>query len=1590
MTDQSKIQSPLLQGDAGTYRRCQAPIVLLVFSLLLLAYGTAQAAPSQQEVAPPEPVADSATTEEDTPVTIDVLANDGQGGSVALIIVAVGKPQSGTAAIVDNKIRYTPTANFSGNDSFFYSVHNGEPTNTRQATVRVTVNAVDDGPSDILLSNDTVAEDAPVGEIIGEFTVVGESAADSSSSLSRSTFALVGSNNDNDKFRIVLNTLQVKAALDFETKATNLIDVQVRNPQGQTFTKRLPIKVTNANDAPHAINLSNNRIDENQPAGVTVGTLSSQDVDGGDTHTYALVDGTGSADNLLFRIEGNILKTNALLDFETKPIYSVRIASTDNNGGTFAQILLVNVNNLPSPPDAVANALELCTGDPIALIDQGSGILRVLVQIANITISNKTNDGCTVTGVMTITSNGSTVNNIPFSGDVNARDQFNNASIPDFTIDMAGLPLVARGVEITYINERPSLHIVRPLLQMPAAFGGLSNTIAAPTFIDGGGIRIGTARIDLPTIRTDSGFEMSLTATLQQRGNGFVLAADGSLTIPNIGKKKTSGSEGQECTISAGVTIFAGPDNQTVMVIAAGDALTQQRVGPFRENVTPASIMAPDAFDAFRLEQIRAGFSCSPGLAIGTTGLFLTGLSGEITLIPGGERVDVTVTIEAGKSLPGIGPILAMDGSMGVQPKPFELDLGVALSVLSVEVAKTEAKITTNSFRASISFQALFFNGSAEINAFTRNGRATFTGSARVSLEVKKGSIVKAGKCFGRIRLCPPPIPPFSTGKLATVGADVGEFTNGNFGFKGFIKLFGTHGFFVDHTGKLKFGNVNSFQLIEAPTVAAARDAWQDALNRGEIVGAASADGRYVFLQNVNGIEGNDGVIISAPLTKPMVDASQIQAAAATDVITQVNLIQHGDVIFTMVADAPLAFTLITPNGQEVTSANYDQSATLGYDIEFTQINQYELVASDATDGESEDAAGSSPRLLFTPLSAEAAVNSVDLRIDGTVVYVDLDFQNSHEWLKPLLLSPGDHLIELLTTGTNNVVRSATVNLPETGNVSVVSVGGTTPGFVTITDNNDAPATFGKAKIRFFNGSDTNLTLLVNGTPLLNNVGYKTASTYVEIDAGAKSIELRTANGNTLATQLLSTELADGGVYTFLSTDFSNGGFPVTLIQREDALYRHTYLTYYTVDQAQMNEQWQMKVVGDTDNSFYQLSVMGPDSPPILGSVAVDAANPAATQVSWQLTSDTRPTLVSVFANPGAISASLPLTNADGSVDFEEIPLYEGLLIAEFEISDLAELGGQLVTKQIDLNTLASGTYHLWVRADDGVNPPVETYAEAPSVMAAGVQSVYGANAVWIAKDDFNPMATVGSAAQVIIDHSNDFPTTWTATISSTFDVESQSLYIEWHALGHPDTDLYRLLFGNTPLNPTQVITVGNSIQELDANGLATGAEVGFVTLEDIQPGVNYFLSVEGVDTESGRSVRSQEFTFRVEPGSFTITSAQATVNVAAGSTVQVPVTLNEEEALFFPDVWLSTDLGAAAPGITAGFVDDVDGVTGISPANPTHQLAISVDGSVPDGVYPIDIAGYSGEKRETLTIRVVVGDASTVTEKIFLPVVLR
>ncbi|MEN6418077.1 MAG: Ig-like domain-containing protein, partial [Clostridiaceae bacterium] len=96
----------------------------------------------------PNAVNDTALTDEDTAVSINVLGNDTDSDlpDDTLTIASVTHPTKGTAVISEGKILYTPNANLNGTDTFSYTVSD-EDGKTDTATVTVTIAAVNDTPS---------------------------------------------------------------------------------------------------------------------------------------------------------------------------------------------------------------------------------------------------------------------------------------------------------------------------------------------------------------------------------------------------------------------------------------------------------------------------------------------------------------------------------------------------------------------------------------------------------------------------------------------------------------------------------------------------------------------------------------------------------------------------------------------------------------------------------------------------------------------------------------------------------------------------------------------------------------------------------------------------------------------------------------------------------------------------------------------------------------------------------------------------------------------------------------------------------------------------------------------------------------------------------------------------------------------------------------------------------------------------------------------------------------------------------------------------------------------------------------------------
>jgi autotransporter-associated beta strand protein len=102
------------------------------------------------------------------------------------------------------------------------------------------------------------------------------------------------------------------------------------------------------NSTPTDISLSNSSVGQSGGENATVGTLATTDADGGDSHTYTLVAGTGDTDNASFNISGSTLRAN---DAGTLAAgnYSIRIQTDDGNGGTYAKSFTLTVVDNVAP-----------------------------------------------------------------------------------------------------------------------------------------------------------------------------------------------------------------------------------------------------------------------------------------------------------------------------------------------------------------------------------------------------------------------------------------------------------------------------------------------------------------------------------------------------------------------------------------------------------------------------------------------------------------------------------------------------------------------------------------------------------------------------------------------------------------------------------------------------------------------------------------------------------------------------------------------------------------------------------------------------------------------------------------------------------------------------------------------------------------------------------------------------------------------------------------------------------------------------------------------------------------------------------------
>jgi Bacterial Ig domain/Cadherin domain/RTX calcium-binding nonapeptide repeat (4 copies) len=268
-----------------------------------------------------------------------------------ILVSGPGSADNGSFAIVGSSLRTSEVFDFEIKNSYSIRVRatdNGGLSFEKQLTV--TVSNVNEGPTDIALSSSTVAENQAPGTTVGTLSSVDPDSGDTHS------YELVSGSGDTDNgsFTIDGTSLQTDDVFDFEAKSSYSIRVRSTDAGSLTVEKAFTVTVTNVNENPTDIALSNSSAAENQASGTTVGALSASDPDAADTHSFSLVSGTGSADNGSFAIVGSSLRTSEVFDFEAKNSYSIRVRATDNGLLTFEKQFTISVTNVNEAPTDIA------------------------------------------------------------------------------------------------------------------------------------------------------------------------------------------------------------------------------------------------------------------------------------------------------------------------------------------------------------------------------------------------------------------------------------------------------------------------------------------------------------------------------------------------------------------------------------------------------------------------------------------------------------------------------------------------------------------------------------------------------------------------------------------------------------------------------------------------------------------------------------------------------------------------------------------------------------------------------------------------------------------------------------------------------------------------------------------------------------------------------------------------------------------------------------------------------------------------------------------------------------------------------------
>jgi len=279
------------------------------------------------------------------------------------LVSGTGSTDNGSFSISGGSLLTATSFNYEAQNSFSVRIRSTDQGGLFfEKAFTITVTNLNEPPADITLSNTTVGENQPPGTTLDAFSTTDPDVGNTF------TYTLVSGagSTDNGSFSITGGSLLTGASFNYEAQNSFSVRVRSTDQGGSFFEKSFAITVTNLNEPPTDVALSNATVSENQPAGTTVGALTATDPDAGNTFTYTLVSGTGSTDNNSFSLSGGSLLTAASFNYEAQNSFSVRVRSTDQGGSFFEKSFTITITNLNDSP-SLAAVSDITTGAGVNL-----------------------------------------------------------------------------------------------------------------------------------------------------------------------------------------------------------------------------------------------------------------------------------------------------------------------------------------------------------------------------------------------------------------------------------------------------------------------------------------------------------------------------------------------------------------------------------------------------------------------------------------------------------------------------------------------------------------------------------------------------------------------------------------------------------------------------------------------------------------------------------------------------------------------------------------------------------------------------------------------------------------------------------------------------------------------------------------------------------------------------------------------------------------------------------------------------------------------------------------------------------------------